>query len=76
MNRAMRLLTKTPMKVALLVLLTVAATATARAQDGRIKTDQLDALAAKASETFDVNIDESLMQMTAKFLSSKEPDEA
>ena len=40
----MRLLTKTPMKVALLVLLTVAATATARAQDGRIKTEQLDAL--------------------------------
>jgi hypothetical protein len=64
------------MKVALLVLLTVAATGTARAQDGRIKTDQLDALAAKASETVDVNIDESLMQMTAKFLSSKEPDEA
>jgi len=72
----MRLLTKTPMKVALLVLLTVAATGTARAQDGRIKTDQLDALAAKASETFDVNIDESLMQMAAKFLSGKEPDEA
>jgi len=72
----MRLLTKTPIKVALLVLLTFAATATARAQDGRIKTDQLDALAAKASETFDVNIDESLMQMTAKFLSSKDPDEA
>jgi len=64
------------MKVALLVLLTVAATGTARAQDGRIKTEQLDALAAKASETFDVNIDESLMQMTAKFLSSKDPDEA
>jgi hypothetical protein len=72
----MKLLTKTSIKAALLVLLTVAATASVRAQDARIQTGQLDALAAKASETVDVNIDESLMQMTAKFLSSKDPDEA
>ncbi len=72
----MRLLTNTPIKVALLVLFTVATTVTARAQDGRIKTSQLDALAAKASETMDVNIDEGLMQMTARLLSSKDPDEA
>jgi hypothetical protein len=72
----MKLLTTTPMKVALLVLLTIGATASARAQEGRIQTSQLDALAAKASETVDVNIDESLMQMTARFLSGKDPDEA
>jgi hypothetical protein len=72
----MKLLTNTSIKAALLVLLTVAATASVRAQDARIQTGQLDALAAKASETVDVNIDESLMQMTAKFLSSKDPDEA
>jgi hypothetical protein len=72
----MKLLTTTPIKVALLVLVAIGATATARAQNGRIQTSQLDALAAKASETIDVNIDESLMQMTAKFLSSKDPDEA
>ena len=72
----MKLLIKTSIKAALLVLLTVAATASVRAQDARIQTSQLDALAAKASETVDVNIDESLMQMTAKFLSSKDPDEA
>jgi Domain of unknown function (DUF4252) len=72
----MKLLTTTPIKVALLVLVSIGATATARAQNGRIQMSQLDALAAKASETVDVNIDESLMQMTAKFLSSKDPDEA
>jgi len=73
----MRLLTKTPLKFALLVVfVTFAGTATASAQNARIQTSQLDALTAKASETVDVNIDESLMQMTAKFLSSKDPDEA
>jgi len=72
----MKLLTNTTLKAALLVLLTIAATASVRAQDARIQTSQLDALAAKASETVDVNIDESLMQMTARFLSSKDPDEA
>ena len=73
----MKLLTTTPLKFALLVVfITVAGTATARAQNARIQTSQLDALTARASETVDVNIDESLMQMTAKFLSSKDPDEA
>lgn len=73
----MKLLTNTPLKFALAALLiTAGASATARAQNARIQTSQLDALAAKASETVDVNIDESLMQITAKFLSSKDPDEA
>ena len=31
---------------------------------------------AKASQTVDVNIDERLIQLTVKFLSSKDPDEA
>ena len=73
----MKLLTTTPLKFALLVVfVTLIVTATASAQNARIQMSQLDALAAKASETVDVNIDESLMQMTAKFLSSKDPDEA
>jgi hypothetical protein len=76
----MKLLSRTllkiaSMKLALAVLLVVAATATALAQDPRIQTSQLDALAAKASETVDVNIDESLMALTTKFLSSKDEDE-
>jgi hypothetical protein len=58
------------------VLVTLGAAAIAGAQNPRIQTSQLDALAAKASQTVDVNIDERLMQLTAKFLSSKDDDEA
>jgi hypothetical protein len=46
------------------------------AQETRIQTSHLDYLTAKASTTVDVNIDERLIQLTAKFLSSKDPDEA
>lgn len=60
----------------LAVLLVIGATSTATAQSPRIQTTNLDYLAAKASQTVDVNIDERLMQLTAKFLSSKDPDEA
>lgn len=78
----MRLLTETLLKFAslklasLVVLVVLGASATAMAQNPRIQTSQLDALAARATQTVDVNIDEGLMQLTAKFLSSKEPDEA
>ena len=77
----MKLLSQTLLKIAsvklaaLTVLLVLGATATALAQNPRIQTSQLDALAAKASETVDVNIDESLMALTTKFLSSKDEDE-
>ena len=57
-------------------LFILGAAAGAMAQNPRIQTSQLDALAAKASQTVDVNLDERLMQLTAKFLSSKDPDEA
>jgi len=60
---------------ALAVLIVLGVTATASAQNPRIQTTQLDALAAKASETVDVNIDESLMALTTRFLSSKDDDE-
>ena len=62
--------------IALASLVVLGAAATALAQNPRIQTSQLDALAAKASQTVDVNIDERLMQLAAKFLSSKDPDEA
>jgi len=77
----MKLLSRTLLKIAsvklaaLAVLLVLGATATALAQNPRIQTSQLDALAAKASETVDVNIDESLMALTTKFLSNKDDDE-
>ncbi len=67
---------KTSLRLAsLLTLLLLGTAATAMAQDPRIKTSQLDALAAKASQTVDLNFDESLIQLTANFLSSKDPDE-
>ena len=60
----------------LAVLVALGAAATTGAQNPRIQTSQLDALAAKATQTVDVNIDERLMQLTARFLSSKDDDEA
>src|SRR5947207_4716050 len=57
----------------LLPLLFIAVTA--MAQDSRIQTSSLDHLAGRASQTVDINLDERLMQMTAKFFSSTDPDE-
>jgi hypothetical protein len=57
------------------LLLLVGATATAQAQGARVQMSQLEYLSGKASETVDVNIDEKLMQLTAKFFSSKDEDE-
>jgi hypothetical protein len=62
--------------VSFALLVVLGATASATAQTARIQTSSLDHLAAKASETVDVNIDESLMQLTSKVFNSKEPDEA
>lgn len=61
--------------IALASLIVLGAAATALAQNPRIQTSQLDSLTAKASQTVDVNIDERLIQLTAKFL-GKDPDEA
>lgn len=59
-------------KVALAFLLTVACGA---AQEIKFPQD-LDKLAAKAVETVDVTLDSSLIQLAARFLSDKDPDEA
>ncbi len=48
----------------------------ARAQDARLKIGSLDRLAAKAATSVNVNIDGSLLQQAAKFLSGKDPEEA
>lgn len=72
----MKSLSRTLLKLASLAVLVVLGAAAAMAQNPRIQTSQLDALAAKASQTVDVNIDERLMQLAAKFLSSKDGDEA
>jgi len=47
----------------------------ARAQGSRIQLSSLDHLAAKASESVDVNIDERLMKVAAKALSDHDADE-
>jgi Domain of unknown function (DUF4252) len=60
--------------VSLSVLLTIAGSATARAQGARVQMASLDYLTAKASETVDVNIDEKLLQLTIKFFGN-DPDD-
>jgi len=49
----------------LLSLFLACAAATTQGQTARLQLGQLDNLAAKASETVDVTIDERLMQLTA-----------
>src|SRR5438105_13504320 len=57
-------------------LLLIATVVTVRAQSAKLQIDQLDSLANKASETVDVRLDERLMQTTAKFFVTKDPDDA
>ena len=72
----MKLLSHTNIRQPLIVLLLiVASTLVARAQDSRIQTASLDHLAAKANQTVDVNVDERLMKMAAKLFSEKDADE-
>ncbi len=69
------LLIKSSTLATLVLLFLFGMSTPASAQDGRIQLGQLEHLTAKASETITVNLDEKLMQITAKFLSGKEPDE-
>jgi Domain of unknown function (DUF4252) len=68
----MKILLRTPLIALLLIF---AAAIVTKAQDSRIQLSSLDHLAAKASQTVDVNIDERLMRITAKFLSDDDADE-
>ena len=56
-------------------LLVLAPALIAKAQDSRIQMGSLDHLAAKASRTVDVSIDERLMRAAARLLSDKSGDE-
>lgn len=58
------------------LLLAVAATATASAQNARLQIDHLDNLFPKAVETIDVRIDGSLLQIASKFLDKSKTNEA
>ena len=64
------------MKNLFIALLLIIATAfVARAQDSRIQMSGLDHLAAKASQTVDVSIDERLIRIAAKVFSEQKEDE-
>ena len=56
-------------------LLVVTAAFAVQAQDPKIQTGSLDHLAAKASQTVDVNVDGRLMKMASKLLSDKDVEE-
>lgn len=63
------------MKTLFLILLIITCGAVATAQDSRIQMTSLDHLAAKASQTVDVNIDERMIRITAKIFDEKDPEE-
>jgi len=77
MKETMKTLFQNSLKVITVsVVLLLTTVASIRAQSAKLQMDQLDSLASKASETIDVKLDEHLMQMTAKFFVSKDPDDA
>lgn len=57
------------------LLLVITSAFVAKAQDTRIQMSSLDHLAAKASQTVDVNVDERLMKLAARLFSDKDEDE-
>lgn len=58
------------------LVLMIGLSSVVQAQDPRIQMAQLDHLAAKASETVDVSIDERLVRIAIKVFNDKDPDEA
>jgi hypothetical protein len=56
-------------------LLVLAPALVAKAQDSRIQMGRLDHLAAKASQTVDVNLDERLVRLATRVFSDKDEDE-
>jgi len=57
-------------------VLAVLAATPAYGQQGKIQISQLDRLGDKSVEMIDVTVDESLLQLAAKFLNDKVPDQA
>jgi hypothetical protein len=73
----MKTLFQQPPRTLLLIAFMVMASAfTTRAQGPKIQLSNLDHLAAKASDTVDVTIDERLIQLAAKVFNEKDEDEA
>jgi Domain of unknown function (DUF4252) len=72
----MNSLSQIAMKLPFALLLTMVTLVAVHAQDPRIQLANLDHLAAKASQTVDVSIDERMIQIAAKLLSNSDPEEA
>jgi len=72
----MKTLFQTKLAAPLVALLLIAASAAAtRAQDSRLQLASLDHLAAKASQSVDVNLDERLMRIALKVFSDDDAEE-
>jgi hypothetical protein len=71
----MRILFRQIFKFAPALLFMVTAHVVTTAQTAKLQLDQLDVLSNRASETVDVKLDEHLLQMTAKFFSSKDNED-
>lgn len=72
----MKLLFQTKLGAFAIATLFVAASATvARSQTSKLELNSLDHLAAKASQSVDVNIDERLMRLASKAFSDQDADE-
>lgn len=63
------------LRIPFLLLLIITCGMVASAQDSRIQMTSLDHLAARASQTVDVNIDERMIRITAKIFDEKDPEE-
>lgn len=71
----MKSLSQIAMKLPFALLLIIAGLVAVNAQDPRIQMANLDHLAAKASQTVDVSIDQRMIQIAAKLLSNTDPEE-
>ncbi|HKG22464.1 MAG TPA: DUF4252 domain-containing protein [Blastocatellia bacterium] len=72
----MKLIIFSARTAALAFVLAVLAAIPAYGQQGKIQIGQLDKLSDKSIEMIDVTVDESLLQLAAKFLNDKVPDQA
>jgi len=72
----MKILFRNILRLAPVLLFVATAHVVTTAQTAKLQLDQLDVLANRASSTVDVKLDEHLMQMTAKFFSSKDNEDA
>ncbi len=75
-NAFVKLIRASAQRGIVLILLSTLGVAMARAQEAKLQIEHLDKLAAKAEQVVEVTLDERLLQLAAKFLSSNNPTEA